>query len=159
MTLLVNLKKYNTMRFLWGTTYLPLNTGLLDVTDRNLPFGLGKLHSSTKYSSLKAVSNICPKMKEHERQNACNAKRDSAESVLQSLHCEVLRSISGLFTLSGTDSDSDFKADGYIVLCRNCSHCTDSKIFTVFEVGPWRSSLSLALMVRCELTDKGGEFT
>ena len=41
----------------------------------NLPFGLGKLHSSTKYSSLNAVSNICPKMKEHERQNACNVKR------------------------------------------------------------------------------------
>ena len=26
----------------------------------------------------------------------------------------------------GTDSDSDFKPDDYIVLCRTCSHCTDS---------------------------------
>ena len=34
-----------------------------------------------------------------------------------------------LFTLpdtdSGTDSDSDSKLDGYIVLYRTCSHCTD----------------------------------
>ena len=26
----------------------------------------------------------------------------------------------------GTDSDSNSKPDGYIVLCRTCSHCTDS---------------------------------
>ena len=36
----------------------------------------------------------------------------------------------GLFTLpdtdSGTDSDSDSEHDGYIVLCRTCSHCMDS---------------------------------
>ena len=36
----------------------------------------------------------------------------------------------GLFTFqvtdSGTDSDSDSKPDNYIVLCRTCSHCTDS---------------------------------
>ena len=36
----------------------------------------------------------------------------------------------GSFTLnetdSGTDPDSDSKPDGYIVLCRTCSHCTDS---------------------------------
>ena len=35
----------------------------------------------------------------------------------------------GSFTLlemdSGTDSDSDSKSDGYIALCRTCSHCTD----------------------------------
>ena len=35
----------------------------------------------------------------------------------------------GSFTLletdSGTDSDSYSKPDGYIVLCRTCSHCTD----------------------------------
>ena len=35
----------------------------------------------------------------------------------------------GLFTLtetdSGTESDSDSKPDGYIVLCRTCTHCTD----------------------------------
>ena len=35
-----------------------------------------------------------------------------------------------IFTLrdtdSNTDSDSDSKPDGYIVLNRNCSHCTDS---------------------------------
>ena len=35
-----------------------------------------------------------------------------------------------LFTLtetdSGTDSDSDSKPNGYIVLCRTCSDCTDS---------------------------------
>ena len=38
--------------------------------------------------------------------------------------------INGLFTLpqtdSGTDSDSDSKPDGYFVLCRTRSHCTDS---------------------------------
>ena len=33
----------------------------------------------------------------------------------------------GLFTLSDADSDSDSKPDGYIVLYRNCSHCTDSE--------------------------------
>ena len=36
----------------------------------------------------------------------------------------------GLFSLpntdSGTSSDSDYKPHGYIVLCRTCSHCTDS---------------------------------
>ena len=36
----------------------------------------------------------------------------------------------GSFTLTETDSDtesdSDSKLDGYIVLCRTCSHCTDS---------------------------------
>ena len=35
----------------------------------------------------------------------------------------------GLITLpdsaTGTDSDSDSESDGYIVLCRTCSHCTD----------------------------------
>ena len=31
----------------------------------------------------------------------------------------------GLFTLPDTDSDSDSKLDGYIVLWRNCYHCTD----------------------------------
>ena len=38
--------------------------------------------------------------------------------------------IDGLFTLPDTDSDtnsdSDCKHNGYIVLCRTCSHCTDS---------------------------------
>ena len=29
-------------------------------------------------------------------------------------------------TDSGADSDSDSKLDGYIVLCRTRSHCTDS---------------------------------
>ena len=32
----------------------------------------------------------------------------------------------GLFTLPNTDSDLDSKPDGYIMLCRKCSHCTDS---------------------------------
>ena len=33
----------------------------------------------------------------------------------------------GLFTLPETDSgtDSDSESNGYIVLCRTCSHCTD----------------------------------
>ena len=29
-------------------------------------------------------------------------------------------------TDSGKDLDSDSKHNGYIVLCRSCSHCTDS---------------------------------
>ena len=29
---------------------------------------------------------------------------------------------------TGTDSDSDSKPDGYIVLCRTCSQCTDSDL-------------------------------
>ena len=36
----------------------------------------------------------------------------------------------GSFTLlemdSDTDSDSDYKPNGYTALCRTCSHCTDS---------------------------------
>ena len=40
--------------------------------------------------------------------------------------------LNGLFTLtetdSGTDSDLDSKPSGYIVLCRTCSHCTDSDL-------------------------------
>ena len=32
----------------------------------------------------------------------------------------------GWATDSGTDSGLDLKPDGYIVLCRTCSHCTDS---------------------------------
>ena len=38
----------------------------------------------------------------------------------------------GLFTLpdtdSATDSDSDYKPDGNIVLCRTCPRCTDSDL-------------------------------
>ena len=30
-----------------------------------------------------------------------------------------------LFTLPNMDSDFDSKPDGYIMLYRNCSHCTD----------------------------------
>ena len=41
----------------------------------------------------------------------------------------------GSFTLpetdSGMDSDSDSKPNGYIVLCKTCSHCTDS------DLGPY----------------------
>ena len=44
------------------------------------------------------------------------------------MRSSALRSINGVFTLPDTNSDSDFKPEGYIVLYRNCFHCTDSDL-------------------------------
>ena len=50
----------------------------------------------------------------------------------------VYRIFPGSFTLMEMDLsvnlDSDFKLDGYIVLCRTCPHCTDSDLdpYTLF---------------------------
>ena len=41
----------------------------------------------------------------------------------------------GSFTLMETDSDSDSKPDGYIVLCRTFSHCTDPDHYSYFCLG------------------------
>ena len=55
----------------------------------------------------------------------------------------------GSFTLtetdSGTDSDLDSKPDGYIVLCRTCSHCTDSDsdLYFYFCIGQESRSKSV----------------
>ena len=46
----------------------------------------------------------------------------------------------GLSTLpekdSGTNADSDSKPDGYIVLCRTCSHCTDLDSDPYLDLNP-----------------------
>ena len=54
----------------------------------------------------------------------------------------------GLFTRSGTDSNSDSKPDGYIVLCRICSHCTDSDPYSLF---PYRTGIWIWVCTRVHL--------
>ena len=65
---------------------------------------------------------------EHFRNSGLESESES-NCVKKSLWC-VYSDSNGLFTLtetdSSTDSDSDSKSNGYIVLCRTCSHYTDS---------------------------------
>ena len=72
-----------------------------------------------------------------------NASREGRSQVLHTLPQNILyggtnipgllrlsrngkSEINGLNTLPNSDSNSVFKPDGYIVLCRTWSHCTDS---------------------------------
>ena len=56
--------------------------------------------------------------------------RHHSDRGYQHLHNACVNGCNGSFTLtetdSDTDSDLDSKPNGYIVLCRTCSHCTDS---------------------------------
>ena len=54
----------------------------------------------------------------------CAVKHKRKEPLLVTAVEEVDHLSYGLFTLTETDLDSDSKHDGYIVICRTCSHST-----------------------------------
>ena len=61
----------------------------------------------------------------------CN-KKSCFNSSIKGLNRVELQERNGSFTVPGTDSDSDSKPDGFIALCRTCSHCTDSDLDPYF---------------------------